>query len=192
MRQSKPSVRLALTGRALVGIVLSALVIPTWVSTGHALQLIPSVGYTKSTDTNVDNGNFYGGVALRASLMPMLSIEGGIAYREDQASTNSLKVRMWPVTASAWLHVLPTVYAGGGLGWYRTTYDYSSSVPFSDVTTDLLGVHLGGGVAVPLSPSLGLDLNGRYIFMQKDNSLKLPTDFNPNFWSTTVGLAIKF
>jgi hypothetical protein len=49
---------------------------------------------------------------------------------------------------------------------------------------------------VPLTPALGLDLNGRYIFMQKDNKLAWstawPTEFNPDFWNASVGLAIKF
>jgi len=49
-----------------------------------------------------------------------------------------------------------------------------------------------GGLAVPLTPSIGLDLNGRYIFMQKDNNLEFPTEFNPDFWSASLGLAFKF
>jgi opacity protein-like surface antigen len=87
------------------------------------------------------------------------------------------------------------LYAGGGVGWYRTTYDLRNP-DFKDATTDKIGVHLGGGVTVPLTPALGLDLNGRYIFMQKDNKLTWPTvlpkEFNPDFWSASLGLAIKF
>jgi hypothetical protein len=84
------------------------------------------------------------------------------------------------------------LYAGGGLGWYRTTFDVRSSLPTRDWTTDKVGVHLGGGLAMPLTPALGLDVNMRYIFMQEENSLQFPTQFNPDFWSTLVGLAIKF
>ena len=139
-----------------------------------------------------ENGKFYGSVALRAALLPFLSMEGGIAYRQDSFANDDLKVRQWPVTASLWLTPAPILYAGGGLGWYRTTYDYRSTLAFKDVTTDKVGVHLGGGLSLPVSPHLGLDLNGRYIFMQKDNSVKFPTQFNPDFWSTTLGLAFKF
>jgi len=99
---------------------------------------------------------------------------------------------MWPVTASLWLTPFPVLYAGGGLGWYRTSYDYRSTLPFDDTTTSKVGVHLGGGLAIPLAPSLGLDLNGRYIFMQKDNSIQFPSKFNPDFWNASLGLAIKF
>jgi hypothetical protein len=44
-----------------------------------------------------------------------------------------------------------------------------------------------------MTPKLGLDLSGRYVFMQKDNNnVQVPTTFNPDFWSTSLGLAIKF
>ncbi len=84
------------------------------------------------------------------------------------------------------------VYLGGGVGWYRQTVDFKSTLPFADVTTSKFSEHLGGGVIVPLSPKLGLDVNGRYVFMQPDNNLHLPTEFNPDFWSASVGLAIAF
>ena len=99
---------------------------------------------------------------------------------------------MWPVTTSLWLTPVPMVYAGGGVGWYRTSYDYRSTLPFADVTTNRLGLHLGGGLAIPVAPSIDLDLNGRYIFMQQQNNLQFPTQFDPDFWSTSVGLAFKF
>jgi hypothetical protein len=55
-----------------------------------------------------------------------------------------------------------------------------------------MGVHLGGGVNLPIAPRLGLDLNGRYIFMQKEDDLQVPTTFNPDFWTLGLGLAISF
>jgi opacity protein-like surface antigen len=156
------------------------------------MQFIPALGLSKSTDANAGDAKLSGSVALRAPILPFLSAEGGIAYRQESFSNDDFTVRTWPVTASLWLTPIPMLYAGGGLGWYRTTYDYRSSLPYTDSTTDQVGVHLGGGLAMPLSPSLGLDLNMRYVFMQQDNSLQFPTTFNPDFWSTTLGLAIKF
>ncbi len=182
-----PAVRV----RLLVA-TLSVILVSVSAGVGRAAQFIPSIGFTKATDSSAGDGKLYGGVALRASLLPFLSAEGGIAYREESLSNDDLKIRMWPVTASLWLTPVPMLYAGGGLGWYRTTYDYRSTLPFTDSTTDKIGVHLGGGLAFPLAPRLGLDLNGRYIFMQKDDSIQLPTQFNPDFWSTSLGLAIRF
>ena len=179
--------------RFLTGTLLLAILMSVGAGTSRAaMQFIPSLGLSKSTDANAGDAKLSGGVALRAPILPFLSAEGGIAYRQESFSNDDLTVRTWPVTASLWLTPFPMLYAGGGLGWYRTTYDFRSSLPYTDSTTDQVGVHLGGGLAVPLSPSLGLDLNMRYVFMQQDNSVQFPTTFDPDFWSTTLGLAIKF
>ena len=180
------------TARFLTGSVLLIVLIASSPGISRAVQFIPSLGFTKSTDSNASEGKFFGSLALRAALLPFLSAEGGIAYRDESFANDDLKVRMWPVTASLWLTPVPMLYAGGGLGWYRTTYDYKSTLLFEDRTTDQVGVHLGGGLSIPMAHSLGLDVNGRYVFMQKDKSVQCPTEFNPDFWSTSVGLAIKF
>jgi opacity protein-like surface antigen len=191
-RSSAVAARL-LTVALLLAVLASA---SAFASAAPTMQLIPSVGFEKSTDANAANGKAFGGVALRASILPFLSVEGGIAYRQESFFDNDLTVRMWPVTASVWLNPVPMLYAGGGVGWYRTTYDLKDNALFKDITVEKIGVHLGGGLAVPLTPALGLDLNGRYIFMQKDNKLAWstawPTEFNPDFWNASVGLAIKF
>ena len=178
--------------RFLVGILLLAILVSASANANPALQIIPSIGLAKSTDSNGGDAKAFTGVALRAAILPFLSVEGGIAYRQQSYFNDDLVVRMWPVTASLWLNPVPMLYAGGGLGWYRTTYDYRSTLSLEDVTSNKVGVHLGGGVAVPLTPALGLDLNGRYVFMQKDDNLQFPTEFNPDFWGASVGLAIKF
>ncbi|MEO5618471.1 MAG: outer membrane beta-barrel protein [Candidatus Eisenbacteria bacterium] len=178
--------------RLLAGALLLA-ALASSAGQARAIELIPSLGVTKSTDSNAGDAQGFGGLALRAPLLPFLKAEGGVGYRHDSFSGGDLKVRQWPVTASLWLAPLPMLYAGGGIGWYRTTLDFDSSLPQKDVTSTEMGVHLGGGLNVPIAPRLGLDLNGRYIFMQenKDN-IQLPTTFNPDFWTTTLGLAIKF
>jgi len=160
--------------------------------TAPAAELIPSFGVTKSMDANASSAQGFGGLAIRTSLFPFLKAEGGIAYRQDSFASGDLKVRQWPVTVSAWLTPFPMVYAGGGLGWYRTTYDYRSDLPYQDSTIRTMGVHIGGGVEVPVAERMSLDLNGRYVFMQQDaNNIQVPTSFNPDFWNLTVGLAIK-
>lgn len=172
-----------------------ALVTLTTVGAGmaQAFEIIPSLGITKSTDENAGDARGFGGVALRASLFPFLKAEGGIGYRQDSFGGDDLRVRQWPVTASLWFTPLPMLYAGGGVGWYRTTLDFDASLPIEDSTSMETGVHLGGGLSVPIAPRLGLDLNGRYIFMQGDNdNVQLPTTFNPDFWTTSLGLAITF
>ena len=181
----------AMTARLPVGALLltTLTLIPT---PGWAIELIPSLGVSKAPDANAGDAKFSAGFALRAPVLPFLKLEGGISYRQDSFFDQSLKVRMWPVTVSGWLTPFRMLYAGGGLGWYRTTYDYKSPFLNHDRTTDTIGVHLGGGVLVPLAPKVGLDINGRYVFMQKNNEINLPTTFNPDFWNASLGLAIQF
>lgn len=157
------------------------------------LQLIPSIGVTKSTDSNAGDAQGFGGLALRAALTPMIKLEGGIGYRQDSYVDGAIKVHQWPVSASLWLTPVPSVYFGGGVGWYHSTIAYSAPLTSTDTTTDKGGVHIGGGFEMPIAPKLSIDLNGRYIFMAKDKAtFDVPTTFNPDFWTASVGLAIGF
>lgn len=188
-----PHHRIRKTGtRSAIATLLMAVMLATSVGTSRATEIVPSIGFTKATDSNAGDGAFSGGLALRVPLLPYLEAEGGITYRQESFYSDDLKVRMWPVTASLWLTPLPLVYAGGGVGWYRTTFDYRDGVPFEDATSMKIGTHLGGGLRMPVAPSMSLDLHGRYVFMQPDNEVVFPTEFNPDFWNTSLGLAIKF
>jgi len=157
-----------------------------------AVQIIPSIGLSKSTDDNGGDAKVYGGLALRVPLASLFQGEVGISYRQESLLDENLKVRMWPVTASLWLTPISSLYLGGGVGWYKTTYDYAESFPVADRTTSKFGEHLGAGFGIPLGPRVGLDLNGRYVFLQKENNSFPPTTFNPDFWTTSLGLAVKF
>ena len=184
--------RLTLAGRQLVGLLAFAVLAATTPVAAGAVEIIPSLGVTKSTDDNAGDAKAFGGLSLRMPLLPFLKAEGMIGYRQDSFADGDVKVRQWPVSASLWLAPLPSVYAGGGVGWYRTTLDFADALPIEDSTDMNMGVHLGGGVGMPIAPKLGLDLNGRYIFMQTDNdNLQVPTSFNPDYWSLALGLVFK-
>jgi Outer membrane protein beta-barrel domain len=154
-------------------------------------ELIPSIGATQSMDDHSGDAKLQLGLALRAPILPVLQSEIGVAYRQNSYAGGDLTERMWPVTASLWLTPIPTLYLGGGVGWYQTSYSYSGILPFEDKTQQQFGMHLGGGLAIPLAPNLGLDLNGRYVFMQSSTNPLPPASFNPDFWTTTLGLSFK-
>ena len=160
---------------------------------GRALagEIIPSVGLTRSVDS--DEAKSLVGLALRGSLIPgVVKTEIGVQYRQESLYNGDLKLRQWPVTASLWLAPVPALYAGAGVGWYQTTFDYADDTGINDTTHQDFGVHVGGGVRVPLVPHANLDLNGRYVFMQDQESHLIPEKFNPDFWSLTAGVAIGF
>ena len=158
--------------------------------TARGAELIPSVGMTRAKDA--DQAKTSAGLALRAPMVQgLMDAEIGAGYRSEDYYSGNLTVHTWPVTASLWLTPLKMVYAGGGVGWYNNSFHYNNSA-LQDETTQKVGVHLGGGLKVPLGEKTAMDLNGRYVFMQKDESKLVPTQFNPDSWTTSLGLAIGF
>jgi opacity protein-like surface antigen len=79
-----------------------------------------------------------------------------------------------------------------GVGWYQTSFDYADRTGLPNSTSTNFGIHVGGGLEVPIAPAVGLDLNGRYVMLRDQESHLIPEKFNPDFWTTSVGLAIKF
>jgi len=189
---TQPRRVLSLLDRLLIGAVLFIVILLLGVEAARAAEVVPSVGITRTLDNVGSDATAFGGLALRARVAPFVKSEIGVAYRSETYDNGDLTVRMWPVTASLWLSPVPTLYAGGGVGWYHTTLDYRSALPFPDATTQKFGAHLGGGMNIPILPKAAIDLNGRYVFMEKQQSQLPPNQFDPDFWSTSVGLAIKF
>jgi hypothetical protein len=192
METTRPKI-MGLLDRVAIGVLVLLTLLLLGIQVARAGEFIPAVGLTKSVDT--DQAKVFGSVAFRGDLLPILKSEIGIAYRSEDRFDDRLKVRMWPVTASLWVAPIPALYAGGGVGWYHTTFDYDQDrIPFpvSDETKQEFGVHLGGGVKVPLTPVVGLDLHGRYVMMRKQDSRLVPEKFSPDFWSSSLGLALHF
>jgi len=168
---------------------LSALVLLAGASA--AAEFVPSIGITKPVDGGTD-AKLLTGLALRDNLAPILKGELAVAYRSESRFDDQLKVRSWPVTASLYLTPVPALYGGAGVGWYQTTFDYENNTPLlQDETKQLFGVHVGGGMQVPLAAA-ALDLNGRYVMLRDQESRLVPEEFNPDFWTLALGLAFKF
>jgi len=160
-------------------------------ATAPATEIIPSVGLTRSTDS--DKVKSLLGLGVRGFVIPgVLQAELGAQYRTETLYDGDLKLRQWPITASLWLSPVYTLYAGGGVGWYHTSFDYRDELGLENETEQDFGVHVGGGVRVPVVPGAALDLNGRYVFLQDQESKLIPDAFDPTFWSMTLGLAVRF
>jgi opacity protein-like surface antigen len=181
-----------LLDRALVGAGLFLALLLIGVQVAKAAEIIPSVGFSRAVDSDNDQVDISGGLAFRAPFASIFKTEIGVQYRAESHFDDQLKVRQWPITASLWFAPVPALYAGGGVGWYHTTLDYENDTLFEDETTSQFGVHLGGGLRVPLVPTVALDLNGRYVFLD-DVQQKISTEkLDPDFWSASLGLAIGF
>jgi len=159
-----------------------------------ATEVIPAVGLTRAVEGN-DEVSPYGSLALRAQIFPKVNTEVGVAYRQESRFNDQLKIRQWPVTASLWFAPISALYAGAGVGWYHTTLDYDDDITtaaIDDDTTQEFGVHLGGGIKVPVANNAALDLNGRYVMMRDQENKLIPGDFDPDFWNTSLGIAFGF
>ena len=160
----------------------------------EGVELIPSVGLQRAIKGS-DQVKPYYGLALRAKILPMLKGEVAGAYRTDDFSTSSgdFTVKSWPVTASLWLAPLSSIYVGGGVGWYNQSFEFAPSVGQQNRTRQDFGMHVGGGLDLPLAPKLGVDLNGRYVFLPvKNDPVDVLKDWNPSYWTTSIGLSLRF
>lgn len=172
-------------------LMLSAACLMALAAPSPGSELIPSVGWMRSV--NSEDTRAFAGLALRAPVIRnVLQSEIGIAYRHEDFGGGDLRVHSWPLTASLWLTPARMLYAGGGLGWYNTTYQYREGSPYLGSTSQKIGIHLGGGVRVPVGHGAAVDLGSRYVFLGSDEHALVPHDFNPDSWNTSVGLAIRF
>src|SRR5262245_36972995 len=184
------SARLAIAGSML----LVAVVAGVSLANAAGVEIIPAAGLTRAVDTDDNASNGFGSLSVRGPIVPLLVAEIGVAYRQESRFDDNLKVRMWPVTTSLWVTPIPALYAGGGVGWYNMSFDYNDALvpPLENETVQDFGVHLGGGVRVPLASAAALDLNGRYVMLREQDDRLVPNHFDPDFWQMALGLAIKF
>jgi opacity protein-like surface antigen len=183
--------------RLRAGLVLFSMMLFTGAATSlapspsHAAELVPSYGLTRQVNGGDQVKGMFG-LALRGNIIPnLLQSEIGAGYRTEDMNNDAVHVKQWPITASLLLSPMNVVYADAGVGWYHTTYDYQDPL-LSDQTVQKFGVHLGGGLKVPVAPRVALDLSGRYVKLQDQESRLIPQKFDPSFWTLSAGFALKF
>jgi opacity protein-like surface antigen len=109
-----------------------------------------------------ESANMFGAmVRLRGQV---LGVEGAVDYRNEDLGGN-VELKSWPVSASLMVFPIPYAYGLAGLGWYNTTLDFPDGSLFEDQTDTQLGYHLGAGVELPVSNSVGLTGDFRYHFV---------------------------
>ncbi len=158
----------------------------------YAAEIIPSLGMTRNP-ANSDNTQIAYGLAVRSSIVPMVAAELGISYRQDKLFNGQVESKQWPVTASLWLKAMPMLYLGGGVGWYNTTLHYPNTPLLVSSTSQQFGVHLGGGISLPMVPGVAsAELSGRYVYLGDQKSDLPPNNFKADYWTTTLGVAFHF
>lgn len=158
----------------------------------NALQIVPSIGLSKSTDGNGENRTMVA-VAVRNGFLPRTQAEIQVGYRSEthEFAGQSFDMKTIPVTLSMWASPVPMLYAGGGVGAYMQAVEYENNIfPANNETQ--FGAHLGGGLRFPLAPMVGLDLQGRYVMLGKKSNELTSGKFDPSFWTASAGVSIGF
>jgi hypothetical protein len=177
--------------RALSGVFVLALFLSTGLRTAQAAQIVPSVGLSQSVDG--DNSRMTLALALRQSIAPRVQAELQVAHRSEEMSFygQAVTMRTIPMTASVWVSPVPMFYVGGGVGVYAEAVEFENNL-FPASSENEFGAHLGGGMKFSMTPMLGLDLQGRYVFLGEQSSQLSSGTFDPSFWSAAAGLVIGF
>jgi opacity protein-like surface antigen len=193
-------------GIPLLSLALMLAIVPV----AQAAELIPWLGISHPARAVDEHVEYFGGLSLRTSMAGPLQTEIGAGVRREPLA-NSVTRWVWPLTASLWLAPHPAIYGGGGVGWYHTTLyreDLQAAQaaqaksaaetgqpvePLQEIeTTEKFGVHVGGGVRVPMGRHAVLDLQGRYVFMTRKEWTGESTRFGPDFWITSLGFGLRF
>lgn len=160
----------------------------------------PRLGYYKSGDA--DEGNFYGGLQIRARIGPVFGLEAAAEYHTEQAfgvEDFTADTRLIPITGSVMLFIPVgryfAPYGVAGLGAYYTIYNYPDEVSdlgFEDFEEFNLGYHLGFGIELPMSSNVALNVDYRYIFLNPEENEESLDDASFSGNSFTAGLMFYF
>lgn len=154
--------------RALFSLVIVVALAPLAHANSIALSAGPQVGWSYTAESKVSSPVYGGAVRLR--LLDFITGEVAASYRSEDADGGGT-IETIPVQVSAMLHVVPAVHATFGVGWYHVDASLDAVgmtlSRFDDKASDA-GLHVGGGVDVPLSPRMFLNLEARYVFLGYD------------------------
>jgi len=167
----------------------SAVVIFAASRPARAAEIIGAVGINQAPSGGT-NPTMYA-VALRSGFLPRTKLDIQVGYHTEkhEIAGQSFDLNSTPATLSLWVSPVPMLYAGGGVGAYVQTVKYNGNL-YPDNTDTQFGAHLGGGLHFGLLPMVGLDLQGRYVFLKDQATALSNGSFNPSYWSVQAGLAI--
>jgi opacity protein-like surface antigen len=154
----------------------------------------PQIGFYKARDAAETRA--MGGLAIRLRVSEGFGIESSINFRKEQYFDGYVEVNSWPVMVTGLFYVVPVVYGAIGAGWYNSSIDYhipagylGNPGTYTIETHQEFGWHFGGGVELPVSSSVHLIGDIKYVFLDYDfTHFPGSNDVNSNFYVMTVGL----
>lgn len=143
-----------------------------------------------------DRGTWFGGVKARLHFARILAAEASITFHRSYYQSDGVVVTQYPVQLTAFLYIIPDgpvrPYILGGVGWYYTRIDYRGALALlsPDKTQHIFGEHLGVGAELMLSPTVSLDADVRYIFLNPTNEQVIHRAFD--YWQIAFGVNFYF
>ena len=170
--------------------LLALAVVPTSLAQADPLEwsVGPHFGWAKTTAD--DRNTALVGGATRLTIGQRLGGELAVDWRTDDLESG--EIRTIPVQVSGLLYVLPAVHLTAGVGWYHVDASFDAVkdrlVHFNDSTWDS-GMHLGGGIDIPLGPRSKLTAEARYVWLgYKLEDAGQVLDVDADFLDITAGL----
>lgn len=156
----------------------------------------PQLGWQKSS--SADKGSLMYGAALRIKVSKAVGLEGSINYRSEDYANGALNIKTWPIMITGLIYPVQYFYGAIGIGWYNTTFNYGNQ-PFVQAlknnTQQNFGWHLGAGAEVPVSETVNITGDIRYVFLNYDFGQLAQAansgDLISNFFVITLGASFR-
>jgi hypothetical protein len=154
----------------------------------------PTAGYLKAR--GADRGTWSAGAQARLHFLKFFAAEASITFHQDEYQNGDVVVTQYPVQVTGFLYPFPEwefkPYLLAGAGWYYTRVRYHGlpSLLYQDQTAHSFGGHAGAGVEARLGPSVSIDADVRYIFLNPEADALRSRDFD--YWQFTAGLNLFF
>jgi hypothetical protein len=162
-------------------------------SSTNGFSLGPAGGYLHAK--GADRGTWFAGAQARFHFLNFLAVEAAATFHDNSYEGGDVHVTQYPVQLSGLIYPFPSwmisPYLLGGGGWYYSRVTYSGALSAtSDQTEHTFGAHAGAGADLRLGPSIALDADLRYIFLNPTGTQVKHGDFN--YWQVTAGLNFQF
>lgn len=152
--------------------------------------LLPSV--TDNGDDE-DGREFAFGVQARMRFTDNLGFEASVEFREEMID-DDVTLKLYPIQFSLLYYLLPSsrvgIYALGGLGWTRSSLE--GDFFGEDAEDSQMSYHFGGGIEVPVSESIGVFGDFRYLNVDLDFGDLLARDIETSGWQANFGVNFYF
>jgi hypothetical protein len=154
----------------------------------------PTAGSLKAR--GADRGTWSAGAQARLHFLKYFAAEASITFHQDEYQNGDVVVTQYPVQVTGFLYPFPEwefkPYLLAGAGWYYTRVRYHGlpSLLYQDQTAHSFGGHAGAGVEARLGPSVSIDADVRYIFLNPEADALRSGDFD--YWQFTAGINFFF